>query len=305
LNLRSFKNIILIAGIPLSVSLSWILGGELVKKISPLVLSSSRMLVGIAIMILFSNINATQRGWSRNQRLEWWRNQLILAITGRTLYYYFSSRALLSISPLDALLVTSLMPVFSLFMERIFGARFRTLLLPTSGLLASGFAFAAVASSRKAGVSASSALGYLEIIGAVVSFSLHLSLYGRVTKDDSPVNPLMVQFAIGAACLLPADLSGYQAFSHFSATDWGHFAVYAAVCNLLPFVLVHYALKIVSPLTVASASVVSPLFGIVVVKASSGTSVEPSFVVFSLCAVVLTWATIKLNLKEKSREALS
>jgi drug/metabolite transporter (DMT)-like permease len=303
LNFRSLKNAVLILGIPLSVSLSWILGGELVKKMSPLVLSSSRMLVGVAILLLFSNILATQRSWSRDQRLVWWRNQLILALTGRTLYYYLSSASLLSISPVDALLVTSLMPVFALFIERILGTRFRTILLPVSGLLASGFAVAAVASSRNAGVPISSALGYLEIIGAVLSFSLHLSLYSRMTKDDSPVNPLMVQFAIGAAFLLPADLLGYQAFSKFSAVDWGQFAVYSAVCNLLPFVLVHYALKLVSPLTVASASIVSPLFGIVMVQGFSGTPIAPSFISLTLCSVGLTWTTIKLNLQEKSREA--
>ena len=215
---------------------------------------------------------------------------------------HLSSAALLSISAVDAVLVTSLMPVFSIFIERIFGTRFRTYLLPLCGFLASLTAFCAVLSARGSLGAFSLTIGHFEIVAAIIFFTLHLSLYSRMTKEPSPVNPLMVQFTLAALLLLPADLGGYQAFSSFTTTNWIQFTVYAVVCNLLPFVLVHYALKLTSPLAVASASIASPLFGIVFARIISGTEIVPSFIAFTVCSLVLTWTTIRINMKEKSSE---
>ncbi len=285
---------LMLLGVPVLVSLSWVLGGGLVQKISPMVLSSSRLLVGALILGALSDVFRKQRELPSDQVRHWWKNQVLLSLTGRVLYYYASTRALLSISSLDAVLVTTTMPIQSLFVERLLGARFSNPWIPAVGVMACATVAFAVTTGGS-GLRGSLEPGHLEMGVATLAFVVHLTMYKRMTKDASPVNPLFAQFAFGALCLVPLDVAGYAAFGTLSAGEWVQFAVYSVVCGLLPFVLNHYCLQRFSPFIVSAVAILSPLFGMLFQASLRGELVSLQFMLLSLVSCCLIFTALFLN----------
>jgi len=99
--------------------------------------------------------------------------------------------------------------------------------------------------------------------------------------------------------LLPADVEGDLAFYNFSSGDWLRFLTYSIVCNLLPFLFVHYSLRAFAPLSVSASLVVSPLVGIALAGLTSEAKVSPWFILFAIGSIALTWLVARLNMSKR------
>ena len=259
---KSLQAVILLS-IPVTVSLSWVLGGELVKAIPPVSLSIGRLALGVLVFFLFSSITRDLKDLPTPEKMRWWGQQALLAATGRSAYYALTATSLVSISPLEALIITTLMPVFTLALQRLIGVRFSSPGVPTFGLLATAATVAAIV--LKSGLSESGIstlhMGRLLMMAGIAAYVVHLVLYARFVKDKNPANPLFAQFLFGFLMLLPFEPHGLGFMSHLTAVSWFQFLVYALVCNIVPFVAAHYALQTFGPFIVSTVASTSPFFG--------------------------------------------
>jgi drug/metabolite transporter (DMT)-like permease len=280
--------------IPMLISLSWLLGGNLVAKISPIALSSSRVAIGAIVLFLFSDIRRSHDKLTRSEKFRWWGQQLLLALTGRVIYFYLSAQSLLSITPFEAVLISTMLPVFLLGLERVLGKPFKSYLIPIGAVTSVGAVISGLFVASPAG-SFHFSIGHLEMALAMFAFAIHMLLYKRFIRDPHPGNPLFAQFLIAALILLPLDITGLTQFSAFSFGDWFQFIVYALVCNLLPFVLVHYCLKSFSSFSVGAVAILSPLFSFVIKGVSNQSPPNPGFMFASVLACVLTYFTLRAD----------
>lgn len=285
---------LMLYAIPMLISLSWLLGGNLVAKISPIALSSSRVAIGAAVLFLFSDIRRSQEKLTRSEKLRWWGHQLLLALTGRVVYFYLSARSLLSITPFEAVLISTMLPVFLLGLERLMGKPFKNYLIPFGALASVGAVVSSLFVASPSG-SFHFSVGHLEMALAMFAFATHMLFYKRFVRDPHPANPLFAQFLIAALILLPLDISGLAQLSVFSVMDWLQLIIYAVVCNLLPFVLVHYCLKRFSSFSVGAVAILSPLFSFVIKGVSNQSAPSLQFMFISVLACVLTYLTLRAD----------
>jgi drug/metabolite transporter (DMT)-like permease len=285
---------LMLYAIPVLISLSWLLGGNLVSKVSPIDLSSSRVAVGAAVLLLFSSIRRSHATFTNSEKLKWWGHQLLLSLTGRVLYFYLSARSLLSITPFEAVLISTMLPVFLLGLERSMGKRFKSLLIPVGALASVGAVITSLFVASPSG-SFHFSTGHLEMALAMLAFAIHILLYKRFVRDTHPANPLFAQFLIAALIMLPMDTTGLMQLGGFSLADWVQFIIYAVVCNLAPFVLVHYCLKNFSSFTVGAVAILSPLFAFVIKGVSNQAPPRPTFMLISIFACILTYFTLRAD----------
>lgn len=288
---------LLLLAIPVTVSLSWVLGGELVATVSPLELSIGRLGLGTIAFFFVSNIVSTQKALNVNERLAWWGQQFLLSITGRAAYYALTSTALLSISPLEALIMTSLMPVIAFSMERLLGKVFFSWKTPVFGLLASFFVVAALVVRDFSKINTLKPLHYghgLMALG-IAAYVLHMALYARLVKDKNPANPLFAQFLIGFLLLIPFEPQALMFMKDLNALKWVHFLIYALICNIIPFVAVHFCLKHFDSFKVSTVSILSPLFGTFFALAYGSPLPSSVFFILTGAACMSVYLCLKSN----------
>jgi drug/metabolite transporter (DMT)-like permease len=284
--------------IPILISLSWLLGGTLVHKVPPLALSIVRFGVGSFILFLFTDLKLFIKNNSRNYLFKWLGIQFILAVTGRALYAYFSAKSLLTISPFEAILLSTSLPVFLLILERILGKSFQSPWVPLLGLLSFTSVFLSILTYNNAaniGFSGSLTSGHFEMLLAMFVYAIHLIYYKNQVKDISPVNPLFAQFLLAGIILASFNNDGFIAFISFDFSDWVRFLVYAIICNLLPFVLVHYCIKTFSSFTIGAVAILSPLFAFIFSGIYEQKPLDLKFVILSLVACLLTYMTVWID----------
>ena len=296
--MKSIGKLSMLFSIPVLISLSRLLGGTLVHKVPPLTLSILRFGVGSFILFIFTDLNSFVKNNSRKYLLKWLGIQFILAVTGRALYAYFSAKSLLTISPFEAIIISTSLPVFIIILEKILGKPFKTPWVPLLGLLSFTSVLLSLLSQNNATMnkfSGSLSAGHFEMLLAMLVYAIHLIYYKKQVKDISPVNPLFAQFLLAGIMLAPFNTDGFIAFFSFDYSDWVRFLVYAIICNLLPFVLVHYCLKKFSSFTIGAIAILSPLFAFIFRGVYEQKPLNIKFVLLSLVACLLTYMTVRID----------
>ena len=306
-------NYLLLLLIPILISMSWLLGADLIHKISPLTLSSFRLLIGALVLLIFADFKNLFFYKDNKKLISWWLNQLILSIFGRMFYFYLSAKSLLLISPFEAILVSSSLPVIILLIQRALGKLFISPLMPVFSFAS----FMAVILSMYFYNNNFNNfnLGHLEIFVAMIAFAIHLILYPKlIGEHEKPVNVLFAQFILGAMFLLPMNFQDISSFFHLSIAEWIKFLVYSVVCNLLPFVIVHYALRRTSAFVVGMTSILSPLFTIISKDIFYKQALNNTFIILSLISCLFISLTIaidfgilfnpQLNLQRRNNEKI-
>lgn len=300
--MSTITNIFILILIPVLVSLSWLFGGNLIRDLNPMTLTTGRIVLSAIVLFFVSSIVRSQKNWTWTERKRWWKNQAFLSLTGRVFYYYFSVRALLTISPFEAVLVTTQLPILSIFLERIFGMRtFPSLVIPVFGIFTSFVAAVAVWS-----VHFPSQLffrsGYIDMLFAILCFGIHLVFYKEKVRDSSSVNPLFAQFLLASFIMLPLALPRMDELWHLDIVDWGQMFIYTFICGLLPFILVHHALKKFTAFSVASVSILSPVFAVLFKGIYTNQKLSLVFITFIILTCICTFLTLKMDMRHKKQK---
>ena len=295
--MTSMANIFMLLLIPILISLSWLLGGNLIRELHPMTLASGRVVLSAAFLFFTSSILHSQKNWTWAEKKTWWKDQAFLSLTGRVFYYYFSARALLTISPFEAVLITTQLPIFSMFLERIFRMRvFSSFAIPALGIATSFIAAIAVWSSNF-----ESHLffrpGYIEMLLAILFFGIHLVFYKKKVRDASSLNPLFAQFLLASLVMLPLGFSQMRELGELGLFDWGQMLIYTFVCGLLPFVLVHHSLKKFTAFSVAAVSILSPIFAICFKSVYTSQTLSLVFVFLTLLTCLFTFFTLSMDMR--------
>ncbi len=280
--------------IPILNAGSWLLGGTLITVIGPYELSALRTLVVALILIAYvvvSDRPSIHSLWHKS--LTWWLHQGFLALTGRVIYYYFGAKALLTITPFEAILVTVLLPVITGLIE---AATRRGKVSPIGLLFSIGACVMATLSMMSVspgwGVSGLR-MGHFDMLIAVVAFAVHAVYYKQNVKEPSPQVPLLAQFAISAIVLLPfANWGVMESAGDLSPVNQLRFVIYAVVCGLLPFVCMHYALKRYSSFLVLTVSILGPIFALLLKGVYQEAPLSPQFIIMTAVTVVFTFLAL-------------
>jgi drug/metabolite transporter (DMT)-like permease len=259
-----------------------------------------RFAVGSIVLIFFTDIKNFIRNNSKVQLINWFLTQLILAISGRALYAYFSSSSLLSITPFEAVLISTSLPVLLIVLERfIFKNKFKNLFTPILSILSFATVLASIINynSNKNFDLNRLSVGHFEMLIAMLFYAVHLIFYKKQVKDKSPANPLFIQFVIAFVLLFPFNIECYNSFYSLNFNDWFKFFTYSIVCNLLPFVLVHYCLKIYSSFTVGAVAILSPVCSFIFSTFYEQKSFDVRFVLLSILACLFTFFTVLTDQK--------
>ncbi|OFZ19597.1 MAG: hypothetical protein A2Z20_06495 [Bdellovibrionales bacterium RBG_16_40_8] len=294
--MNPMANLLMVYLIPVFTSLSWLLGGVLVLQLSPYSLSISRTaIVGVLLLIYFLVFSRKPLQTIAKTSTCWWIDQAILAISGRTIYYYYSSKALLSISPFEAILVASFLPIIILFFNKIFKISNVNTLSLALGLLACAlniYTLTIYSTDRFSGFGT----GHIEMLIAISGFAFHTIYYKAKVKESSPLLPLAVQFLIGAIIMLPFTKTNFLAeFGHLQLVSWGQFTFYSLVCGLLPFVFLHYALQMHSPFLITTISMLAPAFAIVFKSIYQEQPLNMWFIICTIATCSLAVLTLTAN----------
>lgn len=306
--MNALVNKISLVAIPILISLSWLLGGNLVSKVEPSALAAARVTFAAAFLFFFSNIRRDHTMWSPKSKKVWWRDQALLSVTGRAGYFFFSTLALVWITPFEAVLISTLLPIFLLFIERFAGKPFVSLQIPIFGILSCLLALASLLvmkSSANVVNGNQLNLGHLSMAFAVLLFAFHLFYYKKSIRDHSATNPLAAQFSIAAILLLPFGAAHLQQFFSLNFLEWIQFVGYAVVCNLLPFVLVHRCMKTLAPIHVAAASVLSPLFAVLFKQVYTSAAVPNSFLLLGASSLVFVLLTLRAGQSPEAQAGVS
>ncbi len=296
--MNQITKFIMLFSIPILISISWLLGGTLVHKVTPLELSTIRFIVGSIFLFFFTDLKSFIKNKTKSEIINWFKVQFFLSLTGRALYAYFSAKSLLTISPFDAILLSTSLPVFLLILERFLGQPFKSHWTPILGILSFFAVFSSISTNNNSEHLESLnslKIGHFEMLGAMLLYATHLIFYKKQVKDYSPWNTLFIQFIFASAMLLPFDKDHYSSLINFEFIDWLRFFIYAIICNLLPFVLVHYCLKIFSSFTVGAVAILSPLFAFFFSGIYDQTQLSVKSVLITLTACFLTFLTVRFD----------
>ncbi|MCK6596730.1 MAG: DMT family transporter [Bdellovibrionaceae bacterium] len=291
-----FKVYLSLIFIPILVSLSWIIGGDLVKVMPTVTLTIARIAfstVTLLIMLFLFNRKDLTNLQNRIIKLDWWKGQLILTLTGRVLYFILSTHALKSISPLQAILFNGLLPIFGLFLARISGQKFKNKLIPFFSFLTSLSAIAAIFNIFSGSWILN--LGIIEMFFAVFFFSLHISLYKKYVSSKSATETLFSQFLLCFLILLPFDFDFINPLFQITIHDLIKFLIYSIVCNLAPFFLLHYTLKYIKPINIQLVCTLAPIFGLFFNFLYQKSQISNLFIYLTLLTVALISITIFLD----------
>lgn len=287
---------------PLLNALSWLLGGALLSKIDPYSLSTLRTLI-VAIILILTLLITERSHFSKilqSKNLKWWKDQLVLSLSGRVLYYYYSAKSMLSISPLEAIIITTLMPILALAAEKIYSKIDLSAGTIVMGIFACTFGIISIFLSTESRL-VSFKIGHVEMLFAVAAFAFHTVYYKAKVKDSSPTILLMAQFSIGAVLMLPfLPHTAITQFANLDLSNWFRFLFYSIICGLGPFVLLHYCLKKYDPFIVLTFSLLSPLFAILLRGVYKYTPISNSFVICTIFTCIFAIGTLAVNSKYKT-----
>lgn len=269
---------IYLIGVPIFVALSWVIGGQLVKSVPPSSLAVLRLLVGGALLgILNPSIFKTYK--SKGSDLgKWLGKNALLSVFGRVLYFYFSIKALLTIPATHAVLVTTLLPIFSLISGLVF--RMKVLWVEVViGLVAMVFVGLAVINRNVGAVEFVLEQGHIYIFIAMFSMAFYMVAYTKFVKEKSAAEPLFVQYIFAGLVLLFFS-SDWSFVYDLTPVNWLHLVLYSTVCTLFPFVFMHHAFKSFSAFAVSVAAISAPVFGVIFQAILFGVDLSQNFMIF-------------------------
>jgi drug/metabolite transporter (DMT)-like permease len=284
--MTNYKHTIMAILIPILNSISWLLGGALIASMSPIGLTTVRLFVISIILnvllLIKSNNNVVDL---KSKPFTWWTDQLILAASGRAAYYYFSTKSLLHITALDAVLISALLPLIIIFIEMAFQMTSVRLITVFTGLIAISLNILTLSLFSPGGVSGLN-IGHFEMLLATIFFAAHTIYYKKTMIKSSPVLSLSIQFTIGLLLLLPfVDITIGSELLKLNQTGYLQLIIYSVVCGLLPFVFMHYSLQSYSPFTLTIISMLAPLFAIALKDLFQKNLVSTNFIVLA-CATL-------------------
>lgn len=286
--------------IPVLVSLSWILGGNLVKSFGTIDLTIARIgLSGFLLLpLLFFSFNkSTILNLKNMKSANWWFNQIILTITGRVLYFILSTNALKTITPLQAIMFNSLLPIFGIGLSAFIGEKYKNKNVLTMSVFASFFTMLAIFSLVKDSWYLN--VGLIEMFFAVFFFSLHIVLYKKLIINEGAVQVLCVQFLLCFIFIYPLNFRFYESFKNITNDQLIYFILYTTVCNLLPFFLLHHSLRHVKALNVQLVCTLTPICGIILSFLFGERNISITFIILTLVSILLIGLILFLELRSK------
>lgn len=124
---------------------------------------------------------------------------IFTALIGITLYFYFENNGVLRISANDASIIIAMMPVAAAIGERLFLKK-KLSFISIAAILTSIFGIYLIIGAKLDG---GSALGYLYMFGAIISFSLFLILTKPLFDHYSDITVTFYQGLFGTIGFLP------------------------------------------------------------------------------------------------------
>lgn len=252
-----FARYLALFSIPTLIGASWLLGGTLVRTIDPLTLSFLRNLLSATALIPFV-LTSTKKEDMRLMSLSWFAGQIFLTITGRVLYYYFATRSLLSIRPVESILIATSLPLYLMLFAFFIRRTIIPLRTTLAGILAVGCTVLAILrTNTMAGFAWQP--GHSDMIIAMLFFAIHLFYYPRLTRSASASSTLFLQFGAGAIIMATIINRATLQSIHWTSESIIQLLIFAIGCNLVPFILVHRCLRFFPPLVVGNVSLLSPV----------------------------------------------
>jgi drug/metabolite transporter (DMT)-like permease len=284
INLKVYGSLILI---PILISLSWLLAGDLVKFIPSVELTIGRIgLSSIALffMFLFSKNIDFNKLKLKTSDIKWWLGHIILTLTGRVFYFILSTQSLKTISPLQAMIFNGLLPIFSILFIRLSGEPFKNKLIPFYSTLSSIFAILSIFSLYEGPWKIT--IGLILMFFAILFFSLHLSLYKHFIKDETATETLFIQFTLCFFTLLPFNFNFIQPILKLDNIKIIEFLVYSLICNLAPFFLLHYCLKHLKSINIQLICTLTPIFGILMQFLTGNVLIPFKFIILTIFTIL-------------------
>lgn len=285
--------------IPILNAGSWLLGGLLITQLPPYELSTLR--TAIVALLLFVYSSFAYKDLVRelqSKTASWWKHQIFLSITGRVIYYYFSAKALQTISPFEAILMTTLLPIVTMIIESSMGYAKVSITTFSFSMATCALCLLCLLTSASGNQTTGIRLGHIEMVIAIISFAAHSIYYKKNISDISPTIPLLVQFLVAAVLLLPfINFELLQAINSFDYISSGRFFVYAVVCGLLPFICLHYALGKFSSFIVMNISILGPIMAFLMRGLYQSEPLNNSFIFLTVGTVFMSFLALWSNQK--------
>lgn len=232
-----------------------------------------------------------------------WRDRLLLGLAGLFALVFNQCCFIIGLSitsPINASIVTTSMPIFSMLLAAII------LHEPVTGKKAAGVVMGCcgavtliLTSAATAGGQAGDLRGDLLCIGAQLSYALYLSLFNRLVRRYSVVTVNKWMFLWGMVAILPFTAGHLLQvpFQAVPAKSWLE-AAFVVVCGTyVCYLLMMVAINTLRPTVVSIYNYMQPVTAVVVSVATGMAVFKPAQGV----AMLLVFAGVGLVTKSKSR----